>query len=216
MDVSAMFTVINNHGFDDTDTPEKMEVINDAVWDIESREPWPFLEKTIALNTSGASSVPTNMPADFKRVLWLYDIANGVTLWPERLSTVRDRFGNVMTTVASPQMYYFIGNQLNLYPIPPASTGGYQLDYFAQQTVLNSASLEANILIPARHHRTIVLGALWRLYNLEDDPEQGQLFQTDYENRIQQMKQDLFRRQEQRADNIFVIDEDDEYPAIYV
>jgi len=71
--------------------------------------------------------------------------------------------------------------------------------------------LQASILLPPRHHQTIVLGALFRLYKMEDDPENGNMFQVDYENKIQQMHEDLFRRQYQRSDQIFVVDEDDLY-----
>jgi hypothetical protein len=209
MDVSEILSELVDHGFEDTSTERKLAKINDAIWDIESREPWPFLEKTVALNFDGSSPTPTNMPSDFKTVLWLYDTMNGVTIWPERLSTIRDRYGNQLNQVGSPASYYFIGNTLRLYPVPPASTGRIHMDYVATQPEVNANTTSSQILIPARHHQAIVLGALWRLYKMEDDPENGNMFQIDYENRIQQMREDLFRRQYQRADQIYVIDEDE-------
>lgn len=215
MDVSEIIQELNNHGFEDTDSTQKMLVINDTLWDIESREPWPFLEKTTTLNFNGSSEIPTNMPTDFKAVMWLYDTVNAVTLQPERLSTIRDRFGASLTQVTDPLMYYFVGSSMRLYPVPPSATGRYRLDYFATQPELTSSDVEASILLPKRHHRIISLGALWRLYKLEDDPENAQQFQEDYEGRITTMREDLFRRQHQRADQIFVTDEDDEYPVIY-
>lgn len=211
MDVSAILTELTDHGFEDETTERKLAMINDTLWDIESREPWPFLVKTATLNFDGSSASPTNLPTDFKQVLWLYDNTNAITLWPERLSTVRDRYGNQLSTVSDPSVYYFVGNSLRLYPIPTASTGRFQLDYVATQEAVTETSLEATILLPKRHHRAIVLGALWRLYKMEDDPENGNMFQIDYENKIQQMREDVFRQQYQRADQIFVIDEDDEY-----
>jgi len=211
MDVSEILSELVDHGFEDTSTERKMAKINDAVWDIESREPWPFLEKTLALNFDGASPTPTNMPTDFKTTLWIYDNTNGVTIWPERLSTIRDRYGNQITQVSDPASYYFIAGQIRLYPVPPSSAGRFQLDYIATQPELTENSLQASILLPTRHHQVIVLGALWRLYKMEDDPENGNMFQTDYENKIQQMHEDLFRRQYQRSDQIFVVDEDDLY-----
>ena len=185
--------------------------INKTVWDIESREPWPYLEKTVALNTDGASPAPTNMPADFKSVLWLYDITNGITIWPEKLQTVRDRHGQEITQVSSPSLYYFVGSQLRMWPVPPAATGRFQLDYIATQPILIATSVETDILLPVRHHEAIVLGTLWRLYKGEDDPENGMMFQQDYETKIAQMRDDLFRRQWQRSDHIYVTDEDDEF-----
>lgn len=211
MDVSEILSELVDHGFEDTSTERKLAKINDALWDIESREPWPFLEKTIALNFNGSSPTPTNMPSDFKTALWLYDNSNGVTIWPERLSTIRDRYGNTITQVGDPASYYFVAGQLRLYPVPPSSTGRFQLDYVATQPEVIETDLQASILLPPRHHQAIVLGALWRLYKMEDDPENGNMFQIDYENKIQQMHEDLFRRQYQRSDQIFVVDEDDIY-----
>ena len=211
MDVSEILSELVDHGFEDTSTERKLAKINDAMWDIESREPWPFLEKTTTLDFDGTSPSPTNMPADFKTVIWLYDNSNGVTIWPERLSTIRDRYGSVLTQVSDPASYYFVGGQIRLYPVPPVSTARFQLDYVATQAEVIESTLQSAILLPPRHHQAIVLGALWRLYKMEDDPENGSMFQVDYENKIMQMREDLFRRQYQRADQIFVIDEDDEY-----
>lgn len=210
MNVSDIFTELDGHGFEDTDAAARLNIINDTLWDIESRAPWPFLEKTIALNTDGSSPTPTNMPTDFNKVLWLYDNTTKISLWPERLSTIRDSHGFELAIVGSPISYYFLGNSLRLFPTPPASTGRFQLDYFATQTPVVESSPASAILLPVRHHRAIVLGALWRLYKREDDPENGAVFQQDYENKILQMKDDLFRRQYQRSDQIYVIDEADE------
>jgi hypothetical protein len=211
MDVSEILSELVDHGFEDTSTERKLAKINDAIWDIESREPWPFLEKTVALNFDGASPAPTNMPTDFKTALWLFDLTNGVSLWPERLSTIRDRYGNQISLVSDPASYYFVAGQIRLYPVPPVSTGRFQLDYIATQVELTENDVSTSILLPARHHQAIVLGALFRLYKMEDDPENGNMFQIDFENKIQQMHEDLFRRQYQRSDQIFVIDEDDIY-----
>lgn len=215
MDVADILTELTDHGFEDTSEARKVAMINDTLWDIESREIWPFLEKTATLNFDGTNPYPSNIPSDFKQVLWLYDNTNGITLWPERLSTIRDRYGSQISQVADPVWYYFVGNQLRLYPVPGTATGRYQLDYIATQPAVTASSVAADMLLPARHHRTIVLGTLWRLYKMEDDPENGNMFQIDYENRIMQMHEDLFRRQQQRADQIFVIDEDDEYTLPY-
>jgi hypothetical protein len=210
MTVAEILTELVNHGFEDETTEQKLFVINDTLYDIESREPWPFLEKTTTLDFNGTSPTPTNMPADYKAVLWLFDNSNLVSLWPERLSTVRDRF-SPLTTVSDPTVYYFVGTQLRLYPTPGVSTGRYQLDYVATQQEVGENTPEADILLPKRHHRAIVLGALHRLYYMEDDPENGQIFDQKYEERLMRMHEDVFRRQYQRADQIFVIDEDDEW-----
>lgn len=211
MTVAEILEELVAYGFEDTSTETKLRKINTTLWDIESREPWPFLEKTVALNFDGSSPTPTNMPSDYKATLWLYDNTNGMSLWPERSSTIRGRFGNVITQVSDPFSYYFIGNTLKLYPVPPAATGRYQLDYIATQPEVDETTVEAGIMLPVRHHDAILLGTLWNLYKMEDDPENGNMFQIDYENKIQSMHEDIFRRQYQRADQIFIVDEDDIY-----
>ena len=208
MDVSEMIARMDNIGFEDTEDDDKMEVINDTIWDIESRALWPFLEKIATLNFDGVVAYPSNIPSDFKSVRWLYDNENLFTLWPERVTTIYDHYPNAS---GDPFAYYFVGDNLRLHPVPAESTGRYHLIYQASQPELTTTSVEADILLPKRHHRTILLGSLWRLFKNEDDPEQGMMFQQDFENRIEQMRADLFGRQHQRADQIFVIDEDDEY-----
>lgn len=210
MNVSDIFTELDNYGFEDTDTTARMNAINETLWDIESREPWPFLEKTIALNTNGTSPTPTNMPTDFNKVIWLYDLTQKVSLWPQRLSTIRDSHGFEVGTVGEPTSYYFVGNTLKLFPVPSASTGRFQLDYFATQPALTDTSVEADILLPVRHHWAILLGTLYRLYMKEDDPENAAAFNQSFENRLLIAREDLFRRQYQQSDRIYVIDEDDE------
>lgn len=214
MNVSEMLSYIDNSGFSELPTTEKENAINFAIWDIESREQWPFLEKSTTLNFDGSNPNPTNMPADFKSVIWLYDLQNGVSLWPERLGVIRDRFGKDINKQGDPVYYYFLGNELRLYPMPPSSTGRFRLDYYATQPKVNSNTPEASILIPPRHHEVIILGALWRLWKREDDPEQGFLFHQDYENRIQLMTNDLIRRQYQQPDRIYMLsDDNDDYSS---
>lgn len=209
MNVSEILTQLTSHGFEDTSTDDKVAAINDALWDIESREPWPFLEKTTQLSFNGSSPTPSNMPTDFKAALWIYDNTNGVSIWPERASTIRDTANTQINLVSDPQAYYFVGNTIKFWPVPGAATNRYQMDYIATQPAITSTSVEADILLPKRHHKVITLGALWQLYKMEDDPENGNMFQIDYENKINLMAEDLFRRQYQRADRIFVVDEDD-------
>lgn len=210
-----MLTELSDHGFSDETTGRKVAMLNDTLWDIESRGNWPWLEKTATLDFDGTNPNPTNIPTDFKTVLWLYDNTNGTTIWPERWSTIRDRHGNQINQVDNPVSYYFVGSQLRLWPVPVASTGRFQLDYQAAQTAITETSPESALLLPPQHHRVVVLGALWRLYKMEDDPENGAMFQQDYEDRIKRMADDLYTRQLQRADQIFVIDEDDEYLNLY-
>jgi hypothetical protein len=210
MNVSDILDELANHGFSDTSDTQKMRVIQDTIWEIESIEPWPWRGKTILLTWDGINPTPTNMPSDFGAVKWMYDTANGVSLWPERWDTIRGKFGNQLTVVSDPMYYYFQGTQLRLYPIPK-TTAAIQMDYFANQAILTTSSLEATINLPPRFHRIITLGALVKLYEMEDDPENGQVFEGRYNEKLQRMKSEMDKQQYQRADRIFVVDQDDDW-----
>ena len=211
MDVSEIFDRLEAMGFGDTLDADKMDAINDTLWDIESRQQWPWAIKSINLTTDGISATPTNIPSDFKQVKWLTDTTTGNSLWWERLDTIRNRYGNQLTLVQDPWCFFFLGDTLKLYPIPSSTTTRYVMDYYAQQPELTTTSVEANIYLPKRHHRTIVLGTAAKLYQIEDDPEQAIANKSDYEARLQNMAQDLIQKQFVNPDQIFVIDEDDEW-----
>lgn len=211
MDVSEIIARLNTMGFEDTGDDDKMDVINDTIWDIESRQDWPWAIKSTNLTFDGSSPTPTNIPADFKSVKWITDSTNGTFLRGERLDTIRNRYGNQLTSQQDPWCFYFLGTTLRFYPIPGASTTRFVLDYYAQQTELTTTSVEANILLPKRHHRTIVLGAVAKLYQIEDDPELAAVNKEDYEQRLATMAHDLIKQQHVNPDQIFVIDEDDEW-----
>lgn len=212
MTVAEMQAELSQHGFGDIDSSQQMIVINDSVWDITGRDKWPFREKTLALNFDGSSPTPTNLPSDLRQITYITDTTTGEAVWPERIETIRDRYGSSITTVGDPAVaFYFVAYTPRFYPIPAASTGRYQLDYVARQAKLTTASVEADILLPVEYHRAIVLGALYKLYLMNDDTENVPQVQADYENKIQQMREELMRRQYMRPDQIFITDEGDEW-----
>lgn len=211
MDVSDILSRLTAMGFEDTADDDKMDAINDTLWDVTSREQWPWRIKSASLPmTAGDSSPP--VPADFNQVKWITDTTTGNSLWWERLDTIRNRYGSQLTTQQDPWCFYFIGDTLNVYPIPPDNSASrYILDYYANQAELTTTSLQADILLPPQHHRIITLGAAAKLYQIEDDPEQAAANKSDYEQRIATMKHDLIKKQFVNPDQIFVIDEDDEW-----
>lgn len=217
MNIADVITELNNHGFEDTDSIQKMSVINDTIWDLEAVEPWPFLEKSIALNTDGINPYPTNFPADFKQAVYVADTLVGTGVFPERVETVRDRYSDQFLTNhdTNPVLWYIWGGVLRFYPIPPASTGRFYLDYIATQPQLTETSVEANILLPKRYHRIITLGSVYKLYAMEDDLQNAAAFQSMYEDKISRMREDLLRKQFQRPDIVFMTDADDD-PEYYL
>jgi hypothetical protein len=212
MDVADIIARLNTMGFEDTADDDKMDVINDTLWDIESRQLWPWSIKSINLTVNGVSATPTNMPSDFKSVKWVTDTTTGNTLWWERLDTIRNRYGSQLSLVQDPWCFFFQGDTFKFYPIPAtASTTRYVLDYYAQQPELTTTSVEANIYMPPRHHRAILLGAASKIYQIEDDQELATSNKQDYEQRLQTMAADYIKKQYVNPDQIFVIDEDDEW-----
>lgn len=219
MNVSDFLVELTNHGFQDEGSDQKMFVINDTIWDVDSREQWPYLQATINLNFDGVNPYPSNMPTDLKQVAFLSDTVTGNSIWPERVETIRARYADVLTeSNEDPFSWYKWAGQLRLFPSPPASTGRFILDYFKIQPALTTDSVEADILLPARHHRVIVLGAVSKLYAMEDDTDNGKYFHDLYEERIQYMRNDLLLQQTQRPDQVFMIDSEDDpdyYPYIF-
>lgn len=205
MTVQDIIDELNDHGFTDTSTARKVALINDTVWDICSREPWPFLEESIDLTFDGSSAIPTNWPTDFRAALVLVDPSNGSLLEPKRLDALEKESAEDIDTVDTPTAYYFVGNQLRLFPVPNDGTT-IRMRYLRLHPTLTSSSGAADILIPAQHHRAISLGALYKLYDMEDDFDISQRFQGEYESRLASMRSELWMRQYDRPDRIFDVD----------
>lgn len=212
-----MLAEIAQHGFGDVDTSQQLRAINNTLWDITGREKWPFREKTTTLNFNGSSATPTNWPTDFSKVIWIADTVSGNAVLPERLETIRSQYTGNLTTVSDPAgFWYMVGYTPYFYPVPTASTGRYTLDYVARQLILNANSLEADILLPTEWHQLIVLGALVRLYLMDDDTEEAPMFQQQFDNLYQNAREDLLRRQYQQPDRIFVTDEYDDWTTPFL
>lgn len=214
MTVAEMMSEISDAGYGDVSSTRQVSYINDTVWDITAREKWPFREKNLALNFDGSSPTPTNWPADFSKVIWIYDTSLGDAVWPERVETIRDRYASTLSATNTQNLvftYYFVGYTPFFFPTPTASTGRYVMDYIAKQNILTSSSVETDILLPREFHRAIVAGTLYKLAMLFDDTDIAPMYQAEYENKLMQMREELLRRQYQRPDQIFVTDESDEW-----
>lgn len=207
--VQDLVDELNDHGFTDTSLNRKVAMINDTVWDISSREPWPFLEANTLLTFDGTSPVPTNHPADFRAVLDLLRSDNGNPLDPERRDVLRRRFGPVvLAQQGDPVAYYFLAGKLNVFYVPGAQMT-LDLDYLRKHPVLTETSVETDFLIPREHHRAILLGTLYKLYDMDDDYDIGQSYQAQYEARILSMRNELWTPQFDRPDRVFGVDDFD-------
>jgi hypothetical protein len=185
MDVADMISEIDDHGFTDTEAARKVAMLNKAMYDIASRANLPWLLTTATLSFDGTSNVattgyPTNLDTvyDLSRT----DGSNFYPLEPIRLDDL-DKRGVDLAAVSDPQEYYFIGEQLTVNPRPASGTT-LRLRYYRVPAELTDATVEANVDLPKQWHDVLVLGGLYRLYDMEDDPEQSVRFQDHYERRL--------------------------------
>lgn len=198
----------NDHGFTDTSVTRKVALLNDTLWDICSREPWPFLEKSVVLTFDGTSPTPTNLPSDFRSLLSLVNVSTGVPLDPERYDVMERQHGADRLTGGTPNTYYFLNDTLNIYFIPDVATT-LRLTYLANHPVLSQSSVEADILLPKEFHRAISLGTLYKLYDMDDDFDLAASFQAQYEDRLMKMRNQLWERNYDRPDRVYGIDDFD-------
>jgi hypothetical protein len=81
--IDEMFTEMDLYGFEDFDDDAKLILINEAYFDIVTREAWPFMEGLTNI-TQSANDDTLNVPSNFQAVLSLVDSTNNIVLEPER------------------------------------------------------------------------------------------------------------------------------------
>jgi hypothetical protein len=191
---------MTDHGFSDTTNARKIELINDAYQDICSREAWPFLEKQATAATVAGNSTLASQPADFSDALSLVIDSTSLVLVPIRLDDMTKRFAGGLTQQGMPAYYYFIGSQIKLYPVPD-SIYSITLSYISTPTKLvNTTDIP---LLPDRHARVILLGAVASAYDMEDDTDLAMKFDAKFEKRIATIKYDLMSQQFDRPDTVY-------------
>jgi hypothetical protein len=199
--IDEMFTEMDLYGFEDFDDDAKLILINEAYFDIVTREAWPFMEGLTNI-TQPANDDTLNVPTNFQAVLSLVDSTNNIVLEPERNDVIEKNI-RIGLDSGNPTKYYFVGDTLYLYPSDNTGTT-YRLYYIKSPSVLTTSSLPADILIPVRHHSIIVYGALVKAFLVNDDP-QAAVFQNMFESRYMQMRNDVWMRQYDRPERIHVI-----------
>jgi len=216
MTLDEMYDEMDLYGFDDFEDSQKLSLLNEAYFDIVTREPWPFLEDLKTFTVPSGTTKITNNPVltinvnnevltaqsitDLNSVLSLIDTTNGITLTPERTDVIEKNYWNSDST-STPQHYYFINDELYLYPSASGDTV-YRLFYTRVPTAATTTS--STFMIPTRHHSIIVYGALVKAFLVNDDP-QAAVFQNMFESRYQQMRNDVWVNQYDRTDRIHVM-----------
>ncbi len=206
MTLDEMQDELDLFGFDDLEDAQKLTLLNEAYFDIVTREPWPFLEKVTTISVpSGVSQITNNSLVtdeltDVNSVLSFTDDTHNLTMMPERADMVEK---NYMASDATgvPSVYYFIADDLFVYPVTNGVTS-YRVYYTRIPTAATTTS--DTFMIPARHHSIIVYGALVKAFLVNDDP-QAAVFQNLFESRYQQMRADVWMNQYDRTERVHII-----------
>src|SRR5882672_5314141 len=99
--VPDMLTELGDYGFKDLSPTTKVRAINQAYWDICSREPWPFLEKELVLTFNGSTDYASNAPTDLSAVLKIVNPNTGVRLVAYRSEDVEENYATSIATIGT-------------------------------------------------------------------------------------------------------------------
>lgn len=171
--------------------------INDAYYDICTREAWPFLETTYSGNLVVSQPKITAITT-LSKVLSFSLPALSVLLEPRSYQWLTKKYSD-LTRVGLPSYYYFDASSLNVYPVPDSAYAAV-ISFIKTPNTLTASSVESDILLPARHHRILVTSALSRAYTMEDDFDVAAVVDAQSERRYQLMREDLWTRQYDRPD----------------
>lgn len=209
MNIQNMVDEIDDYGFTDTSDARKVSKIQEAIWQIEAMEPWPFLEATILLNFSGNDGVAINLPDNFRAALKLWHATKGYRI---RVVPTDDAdtimLGNE-DNQADPTIYYFDGSTLTVWPRPVPATGLLKLRYLRWSDEVDITTMESGILIPKYYHEAIVLKALVALYVMEDDTDLAVGIENIFEDKINRMRAAIWQRQFDQPDYIHSVDSEE-------
>lgn len=206
---------MEDYGFDDLERTTLARLLDDAHKELCLREPWPFLEDaytiTQAVNdntvTSTAGALPT-VGHIVGKVLAFINKTDNIILEPLRLDTQMKDFVYDIDTTGCPSHYYFIGNQLCLWPTPNGAKE-LRIRFLREPVTLTTISADADILWPAKHDSVVLYAALSKAYYINDDP-QGASMQQVMDARFQIARSDLWMKQYDRTDRVIILD-DGEY-----
>lgn len=200
-DVQDLFDTLDVHGFEDVEEVEKEKVLNDVLQEVCTDAPWPFLDTFENIDAATADVDATGkvvLAEKFSAIRYVLNLDSperGIR-WVREDDLVDDAVD--FTLEETPTSFYFVGSDLYLWPIP--ISGNFRVGYVRVQADLTAASTESAILLPARHHRLILLGMLYKLHSQEDDAENSAMFKQQYDERVLRMRNDLFKQQYDRGD----------------
>jgi hypothetical protein len=204
---------MEDYGFDDLDRTTLARLLDDAHKELCLREPWPFLERqdtiTQAVNDASVTTAAGIAPSGraIGKVLALVNKTDNVILEPLRTDSQMKDYVYDLDLIGVPTNYYFVGDQLFLWPTPN-TTKELRIRYLTEPTTLIENSVDSEIIWPTRHDSVVLYAALSKAYYINDDP-QGAAMQQVMEARFQVARNDLWMKQFDRPDRIVVMDDND-------
>jgi hypothetical protein len=196
MDVSAMIAEIQEHGFEDMSSARIVAAINDAYHDVSSRIDWPWM-RTVYTDYSVSGNTNLTLSGSWKKIHKMICLTTKTIIPYREYYELIDENGVINSasiTNGEPTNYYIWDDTIKFWP-PPDAVRQYSVWATIDTTDLTSSSVTADIAIPAKHHRVLVLGALKNLYPLNDDLGAAQYFEQQFEKRIQWMIEEAFDKQ---------------------
>ena len=204
--ISAWLDTMEDYGFDDVEQETLARLIDDAHKENCLREPWPFLERQETI-TQAAGDATVSTTATLGKVLAFVNKSDEVALTPLRIDSQLKDYVYDLDETGIPTHYYFIADQLYLWPTPD-SAKTLKIRFLTEPTTLTTNSDDSDILWPAKHDSVILYGALSKAYYINDDP-QGASMQQVMEARLQIARADLWSKQFDRTDRLVVLDDND-------
>lgn len=212
MDIQDILDLTDEQGFDDIDEDLKLHFINMAIEDIAAEAPWPYLEATLTVDASSDIDQATGEIEGLTGVARAILKIINTDSFGRKVSWIRrdehlEAHGSQLADTGDASRYFTFGEKWYVWPIP--ASGTYVIDYLQLELEVDADTTESEILLPARKHEAILLRTLYRLYMQDEDLETAGGFKAQYDEYLVRMREDLFKKQYDRPDRIFMIDEDD-------
>jgi hypothetical protein len=204
--MSDWLDTMEKYGFDDIERTMLARLVDDAHKESCLREPWPFLERQETI-TQAANDNTVSTTATLGKVISLVNTSDSIVLVPLRTDTQLKNSLYALDTTGVPTNYYFIGDDLYLWPTPE-STKTLRIRFLTEPATLTKDSDDTAILWPSKHDSVILYGALSKAYYINDDP-QGAAMQQVMEARLQIARNDLWMKQFDRSDRLVILDDND-------
>lgn len=167
---------------------EWLAYVNDTYMDVVADADWPFLEGRTTDLTVTAGEGEVDLPTDVYRVTAVYSATDKMPLAPiPGRAEFRRYFPDPENGLGMPLYYRLRSNVLEVYPHASADT------VLHVDTVVPPAAIETGTepVFPEQYHRILVLGALAKAHEDDENPAQVAVYQGRYERLLAAMKTDL-------------------------